>query len=79
MTKLQNEKFLTKFLKIGLLNQIELIIWYANYLNESQLINLEKNTHTYSISQKWVHPSHFCKYFISFHVTTLKKWHFSTM
>ncbi len=35
---------------------------------------------TYSISQKWVHPSHFCKYFIiTFHVTTLKKWHFATM
>ncbi len=34
----------------------------------------------YSISQKWVHPSHFCKYFIiSFHVTTLKKWHFARM
>ncbi len=34
----------------------------------------------YSISQKWVHPSHFHKYFIiSFHVTTLKKWHFATM
>ncbi len=34
----------------------------------------------YSISQKWVHPSHICKYFIiSFHVTTLKKWHFATM
>ncbi len=30
------------------------------------------------ISQKWVHPSHFCKYFIiSFQVTTLKKWHFA--
>ncbi len=26
----------------------------------------------YSISQKWVHPSHFCKYLIiSFHVTTV--------
>ncbi len=36
--------------------------------------------HTYSISQKWVLPSHFCKYFIIFfHVTTLKKWHFATM
>ncbi len=34
----------------------------------------------YSISQKWVHPSHFCKYFIiSFHVTTLTKLHFATM
>ncbi len=34
----------------------------------------------YSISQKWVHPLHFCQYFIiSFHVTTLKKWHFATM
>ncbi len=33
----------------------------------------------YSISQKSVHPSHLCKYFIiSFHVT-LKKWHFATM
>ncbi len=33
--------------------------------------------HTYSISQKWVHPSHFSKYFnIYSHVTTLKKWHF---
>ncbi len=29
--------------------------------------------------QKWVHPSHFCKYFIYFHVTTLKKLHFATM
>ncbi len=37
-------------------------------------------TYIYSISHKWVHPSHFCKYFIiSFHVTTLKKWHFATM
>ncbi len=28
------------------------------------------NSNIYSISQKWVHPSHFCKYFIiSFHVT----------
>ncbi len=27
----------------------------------------------YSISQKWVHPSHLCKYLIIyFHVTTLK-------
>ena len=35
---------------------------------------------TYCISQKWVHPSHFCKYLsIYFHVTTLKKWHFATM
>ncbi len=34
----------------------------------------------HSISQKWVHPSHFCKYFIiSSHVTKLKKWHFATM
>ncbi len=38
------------------------------------------HVYIYSISQKWVHPSHFCKYcIISFHVTTLKKWHFSTM
>ncbi len=38
------------------------------------------NTCKYSISQKLVHPSHFCKYFIiSFHVTTLKKSHFTTM
>ncbi len=29
------------------------------------------HTHIHSISQKWVHPSHFWKYFIiSFHVTT---------
>ncbi len=35
---------------------------------------------TYSISQKWVHPSHFFKYFIiSLNVTTLKKWHFAIM
>ncbi len=34
----------------------------------------------YSISHKWVHHSHFCKYFIIyFHVTTLKKLHFDTM
>ncbi len=31
-------------------------------------------SYIYSISQKGVHPSYFCKYFIiSFHVTTLKK------
>ncbi len=42
--------------------------------------------HIYSISQKWVHSSHFCKYFIiSFHVTTeemtlcynVKQWVYS--
>ncbi len=34
----------------------------------------------HSISQKRVHPSQFCKYFIiSFHVTTLKKRHFASM
>ena len=32
----------------------------------------------YCLSQKWVHPSHFCKYVIFFHRTTLKKWHFDT-
>ena len=33
----------------------------------------------YSISQKWVHPSHFCRYLsISLHGTTLTKWHFDT-
>ncbi len=32
------------------------------------------------ISQKWVHTSHICKYFIiSFYITTMKKLHFSTM
>ncbi len=36
--------------------------------------------YTHSISQKWVHPSLFCKYLIIyFQATTLKKWHFSTM
>ena len=34
----------------------------------------------YSVSQKWVHPSHFCRYFsISLHGTTLTKWRFDTM
>ncbi len=34
----------------------------------------------HSIWQKWVHPSHFCKYFIIyFHVTTLKIGHFASM
>ena len=34
----------------------------------------------YSVSQKWVHPSHFCRYLsISLHGTTLTKWHFDTM
>ena len=34
----------------------------------------------YSISQKWVHPSHFCRYLsISLHGTTLTKWHLDTM
>ncbi len=41
----------------------------------------------HSISQKWVHPSHFCNVHLhhlitrsqSFHVTTLKKWLFATM
>ncbi len=34
----------------------------------------------YSISQKWVDLTHFCKYFIiTFHVTKLKKLHFATI
>ena len=34
----------------------------------------------YSVSQKWVHPSHFCRYLSIFlHGTTLTKWHFDTM
>ncbi len=34
----------------------------------------------YHISQKGVHPSHFCEYFIIyFHVTTLQRLHFATM
>ena len=34
----------------------------------------------YRVSQKWVHPSHFCRYLsISLHGTTLTKWHFDTM
>ena len=33
-----------------------------------------------NVSQKWVHPSHFCRYLsISLHGTTLTKWHFDTM
>ena len=36
--------------------------------------------HTNSVSQKWIHPSHFCRYLsISLHGTTLTKWHFDTM
>ena len=32
------------------------------------------------MSQKWVHPSHFCRFVsISFHRTTFKKCHFDTM
>lgn len=31
---------------------------------------------TVCISQKWEHPSHFWKYLMSFHGTTLKEWHF---
>ena len=34
----------------------------------------------YSVSQKWLHSSHFCRYLsISLHGTTLTKWHFDTM
>ena len=34
----------------------------------------------YNVSQKWVHPSHFCRYLsITFHGTTLTMWHFETM
>ena len=34
----------------------------------------------HSVSQKWVQPSHFCRYLsISLHGTTLTKWHFGTM
>ena len=34
----------------------------------------------YTVSQKWVHPSHFCRYLsISLHGTTLTKWHIGTM
>ena len=33
-----------------------------------------------SVSQKWVHPSHFCRYLsISLRGTTLTKWHFDSM
>ncbi len=70
-------------------------LWFQKTLNHwNTLITMELMTiittyitmiwkrtpECYSISQKWVHTSHFCKYFIiSFHVTTLKKWHFATM
>ena len=34
----------------------------------------------YSVTEKWVHPSHFCRYLSIFlHGTTLTKWHFDTM
>ena len=34
----------------------------------------------YHVSQKWVHPSHFCRYLsITLHETTLTKWHSDTM
>ena len=50
------------------------IIWY------SLSVTLTQNK---SWKHKYfpeLHPSHFCKYFIiSFHGTTLKKWHFDTM
>ncbi len=47
--------------------------------NKSVAFIILFSVYIYSISQKWVHPSHFCKYFIiSFHVTTLK-WYFATM
>ena len=33
-----------------------------------------------SVSQKWVHPSYFCRYLsISLHGITLTKWHFDSM
>ena len=36
-----------------------------------------KAVYIYSVSQKWVHPSHFSRYLsISLHETTLTKWHF---
>ncbi len=47
------------------------------YVNAIMIENMW--VYIYSISQKWVHPSHFCKYLIiSFHVTT-EKLHFATM
>ena len=34
----------------------------------------------YSVPQKWIHPSHFCRYLsITVHGTTLTKWSFDTL
>ena len=42
--------------------------------------NWSVDINIYSVSQKWVHPSHFCRYLsISLHGTTLIKWHFDSM
>ncbi len=41
---------------------------------------IENHSSTRLVYIQYIHPSHFCKYFIIyFHVTTLKKLHFATM
>ena len=41
------------------------------------IYKVNKYIYIYSVSQKWVHPSHFCRCLSkSLHGTTLTKWHF---
>ena len=57
-------------------------VWLDLGLNPGLLANTLTNMPMgiYSVSQKWIHPSHFCRYLsIYLHETTLTKWHFDTM
>ncbi len=65
------------------------IVTYANQIIEysnnvlniaTNMLKHASNAYIYNISQKWVHTSHICKYFIiSFYMTTMKKLHFATV
>lgn len=49
---------------------------YYDQEGSSRRARLSHYTYTHGISQKWVQPSHFCKYFTSsFHGTTLTLWY----
>ncbi len=57
-----------------------IVFCYIFYIRTSRCFLFLLFSIIYSISQKWVHPSYFCKYLIiSFHMTRLNKLHFSTM
>ena len=58
----------------------ELEIWEGLVIWNLVMGMSENLSNIYSESQKWEHPSYFCRYLsISLHGTTLAKWYFDTM